>query len=76
MVLREIIENNNGLTVGQIYKHIRKRNYDPMLQHYLSIEYPHLPMSLQQIIAVTLVQLGYEPKGRSGKKHFYQLARK
>lgn len=75
-VLREIVEDNNGLTVGQIYGHIRQRKDDAVLQHYLSIEYPHLPMSLQQIIVVSLVQMGYEPKGRSGKKRFYQLARR
>ena len=71
-VLREIIEDNNGLKVGQIYEHIRQLSHDPILQHYLSIEYPYLPMSLQQIIAVSLVQMGYEPKGPRGKKRFYQ----
>ena len=74
-VLKEIIEKHNGLTVGQIYAYIRQRHDDPAIQHYLSLEFPHLPMSLQQIIAVSLVQLGYEMKGPRRKKRFYPPAK-
>ena len=72
-VLREIIEEHKGLTVGQIYELVRKRKGDPVIQHYLSIEYPYLPMSLQQIAAVSLVQMGYEGKGPRRKKQFYPV---
>ena len=74
-VLKEIIEEHEGLTVGQIYKYIRQRQNDPVIQHYLSLEYPHLPMSLQQIITVSLVQMGYESKGPRQKKLFYRPVR-
>lgn len=74
-VLREIIEEHNGPTVGQVYAYIRQRHDDPAIQHYLSIEFPYLPMSLQQIIAVSLVQMGYETKGPRRKKRFYRQAR-
>lgn len=71
-VLREIIEEHEGLTVGQVYEYIRQRHDDPVVQHYLSIEYPYHPMALQQIIAVSLVQMGYERKGPRWKKRFYR----
>ena len=74
-VLSEIIVEHEGLTVGQIYEYVRERRDDPVIQYYLSIEYPYLPMALQQIIAVSLVQMGYESKGRRRKKRFYRPIR-
>jgi glyoxylase-like metal-dependent hydrolase (beta-lactamase superfamily II) len=74
-VLREILEEHNGLTVGQVYARIQQRHDDPVVQHYLSLEFPHLPMPLQQIIAVSLLQMGYEAKGPRRKKRFYRPAR-
>lgn len=74
-VLREIIEEHDGLTVGQVYAYIRQSHDDPAIQHYQSLEFSHLPMSLQQIIAVSLIQMGYETKGPRRKKRFYRLAR-
>jgi hypothetical protein len=74
-ILKEITEEHEGLTVGQVYSYIRQRHEDPVVQHYLSLEYPYLPMSLQQIIAVSLVQMGYETKGPRRRKRFYRTAR-
>ncbi len=74
-VLREIIEEHEGLTVGQIYEYVRQRRDDLVIQYYLSIEYPYLPMALQQIIAVSLIQMGYESKGPKRKKRFYRSIR-
>jgi glyoxylase-like metal-dependent hydrolase (beta-lactamase superfamily II) len=74
-VLREILEEHEGLTVGQVYAHVRQRHDDPMVQHYLSLEFPYLPMPLQQIIAVSLLQMGYEAKGPRRKQRFYRPAR-
>ncbi len=74
-VLREILEEHEGLTVGQVYTHVRQRHGDPVVQHYLSLEFPYLPMPLQQIIAVSLLQMGYEAKGPRRKKRFYRPAR-
>ncbi len=71
-VLREIVEEHEGLTVGQIYELVRSHRDDPVIQYYLSIEYPYLPMALQQIIAVSLVQMGYESRGPRRKKRFYR----
>lgn len=70
-VLREIIEEHQGLTVRQVYEYVRERHDDSIIQHYLSLENPYLPMSLQQIIAVSLVQMGYECQGPRRKKRFY-----
>lgn len=74
-LLRKIIEEHDGLTVAQVYEYIRQRHDDLVVQHYLSLEFPYLPMSLQQIIAVSLVQMGYETKGPRRKKRFYPIAR-
>ncbi|HEX9133233.1 MAG TPA: MBL fold metallo-hydrolase [Ktedonobacteraceae bacterium] len=74
-VLREILEEHEGLTVAQVYTHLRQRQDDPVVRHYLSLEFPFLPMPLQQIIAVSLLQMGYEAKGPRRKKRFYRPAR-
>ncbi len=72
-VLAEILKEHDGLTVGEVYFHLRQlKKDDPVIRHYLSLEYPHLPMSLQQIIAVSLIQMGYETRGSRRKKRFYQ----
>ncbi len=74
-VLRKILEEHDGLTVSEVYFHLRQLQEDPVVQHYLSLEFPHLPMPLQQIIAVSLVQMGYETKGPRRKKRFYRPSR-
>jgi glyoxylase-like metal-dependent hydrolase (beta-lactamase superfamily II) len=74
-VLREILEEHEGLTVGQVYTHVRQRHGDPVVQHYLSLEFPSVPMPLQQIIAVSLLQMGYEARGPRRKKRFYRPTR-
>jgi hypothetical protein len=71
-VLRGILKENDGLTVGQVYSQVRQRHEHPAIRHYLSLEFPHLPMALQQIIAVSLVQMGYEAKGQRRRKRFYE----
>lgn len=74
-VLKDILEKHDGLTVGEVYACVRQRHDDPVVQHYLSLEYPYLPMALQQIIAVSLSQMGYIAKGPRRKKHFYRPSR-
>ncbi len=58
-VLREILEAHDGLTAGEVYSYVCQRRDDPVIRHYLSMEYPDHPMSLQQIIIVNLTQMGY-----------------
>lgn len=74
-LLRKIIEEHDGLTVAQVYEYIRQLHDDLVVQHYLSLEFPYLPISLQQIIAVSLVQMEYKTKGPRRKKRFYSIAR-
>jgi hypothetical protein len=42
--------------------------------HYLSLEFPYLPMSLQQIIVVSLLEMGYTTSGRRGRHRFQRPA--
>ncbi|HLO30521.1 MAG TPA: hypothetical protein VK249_15350, partial [Anaerolineales bacterium] len=73
-VLREILEDHDGLTVGEVYSYVCQRHSDPVVWHYLSMEYPDHPMSLQQIITVNLTQMGYVPQGPKRKQRFYRPA--
>jgi len=74
-VLRQILEEHDGLTVEQIYASVRQRRGDPAVQHYLSLESPHTPFTLQDIIIVSLLQMGYEAHGPRRKQRFYRPAR-
>jgi glyoxylase-like metal-dependent hydrolase (beta-lactamase superfamily II) len=73
-VLRDILEAHDGLTVGELYAHLQRRHGDPVVQHYLSLEFPYLPMALQQIIAVSLPEMGYKAEGPRGNQRFYRPA--
>jgi glyoxylase-like metal-dependent hydrolase (beta-lactamase superfamily II) len=73
-VLRDILEAHDGLTVSQIYAQIQQRRSDPVVQHYLSLEFPYLPMALQQIIAVSLPEMGYKAEGPRGNQRFHRQA--
>ena len=74
VVLREILEDHDGLTVDEVYSYICERHDDPVVWHYLSMEYPDHPMSLQQIITVNLTQMGYSARGPKRKQRFYRPA--
>ncbi len=74
VVLREILEDHDGLAVGEVYSYVCQRHDDPVVRHYLSMEYPDHPMSLQQIITVNLTQMGYAAQGPKGKQRFYRPA--
>ena len=73
-VLRQILEEHDGLTVVQIYTFVRQRRDDPGVQHYLALESPHTPFTLQEIIIVTLLQMGYQARGPRRKQRFYRSA--
>jgi glyoxylase-like metal-dependent hydrolase (beta-lactamase superfamily II) len=70
--LRQILQEHDGLTVEQIYVAVRERRGDLGVQHYLSLESPHTPFTLQDIIIVTLLQMGYQARGPRRKKRFYR----
>jgi hypothetical protein len=71
-VLRNILETRDGLTVAQIHATLTRRLGDPVVQHYLSLESPYLPMSLQQIIVVSLLEMGYTTSGPPGRHRFHR----
>jgi hypothetical protein len=66
--------HHQGLTIGEGYAHVRQRQDGPAVRRYLSLEYRTLPMPPQQIIAVSLRQMGYEAKGPWRKIRFYRRA--
>lgn len=70
-VLREIVETHDGLTVAEIYGFVRHRQADPVVHHYLSLEFPYFPMALQQIITVSLLEMGYKAEGPSRNRRFH-----
>jgi len=74
VVLREILADHDGLTVDEVYSYLCQRHDDPVVRHYLSMEYPEHPMSLQQIITVNLTQMGYIAQGSKRKQRFYRQA--
>jgi glyoxylase-like metal-dependent hydrolase (beta-lactamase superfamily II) len=73
-VLRQILQEHDGLAVEQIYAFVRQRRDDPAVQHYLSLESPHTPFTLQDIIILALLQMGFEARGPRRKKRFYRPA--
>ena len=73
-VLRDILETHDGLTVGELYAQLQRHHGDPVVQHYLSLEFPYFPMALQQIIAVSLPEMGYKAEGPRGSQRFYRQA--
>jgi glyoxylase-like metal-dependent hydrolase (beta-lactamase superfamily II) len=73
-VLRDILETHDGLTVGELYAQLQQRHGHPVVQHYLSLEFPYFPMALQQIIAVSLPEMGYKAEGSRGSQRFYRQA--
>ena len=71
-VLREILDARDGLTAAEIHAQLRRRRGDPVVHHYLSLEFPYLPMSLQQIIVVSLLEMGYSTSGPRGRHRFHR----
>jgi len=74
-ILRDILDTHEGLTVGQIYAQLRKRREDPVVRQYLSLEYPYFPMPLQQIIAVNVLEMGYQATGPHRNQTFHRPAK-
>lgn len=76
MVLKKIIRDHQGLTVAEVYSYVYQlKEHDSIIKHYLRLEYPRLPMALQQIIAVSLLQLGFEVRGPKRNKRFYEVTK-
>jgi hypothetical protein len=52
---------------------LRERR-DPVVRKYLDLEFPHTPPSLQAVIAMSLLDMGYEARGPWWRKRFYRPA--
>jgi glyoxylase-like metal-dependent hydrolase (beta-lactamase superfamily II) len=74
-VLTDIFTAHDGLTIGQVYTYVQQYQRDPVVQKYLALEFPHTPPALQNVIVVSLLQMGYETRGVRRKKRFYRPAR-
>lgn len=71
-VLRDIFKDGDGYVPAQIYERFVERADDPMVRRYLKLEFPHTPASLQNVMVTSLLQMGYEAKGRYRYKRFYR----
>jgi glyoxylase-like metal-dependent hydrolase (beta-lactamase superfamily II) len=75
-LIQEILQVQDGLTVGEIYGRLKqRRDEEPVLQKYLAHEYPRSPSSLYKVILMTLLELGYEARGPRRGKRFYRPGR-
>jgi glyoxylase-like metal-dependent hydrolase (beta-lactamase superfamily II) len=74
-IVRDIVDAHDGLTIGQIYAQLKQRDEDPIVHHYLALEFPYFPMALQQIIAVSVLEMGFAAEGPRGDKRFYRPAK-
>jgi hypothetical protein len=70
-VLSGILEEHTGLTVPEIYGHLRKMSRTPVVERYLDREFPHAPPTLQAVILLTLLDMNCRHEGPRRKKRFY-----
>lgn len=74
-IVRDILDTHDGLTIDELYALVKQHDEDPIVHHYLSLEFPYFPMALQQILAVSVLEMGYEARGPHRKQRFYRPAR-
>lgn len=72
--LRDILAGRDGLTPAEIYEAFSGFAERPVVNRYLSLEFPHTPPSLQNVMVTTLLQLGFDARGPKGHKRFYRPA--
>ncbi|MBU0494203.1 MAG: hypothetical protein KKA73_08840 [Chloroflexi bacterium] len=70
-VLAQVMDEQDGLTVGQVYARVRERD-DPVVRKYLACEFPHTPPSLQAVIVASLLEMGYQARGPQRRKRFFR----
>lgn len=73
-ILREIFAARDGLTPAEAYHAFTRFADRPVVDRYLSLEFPHTPPSLQNVLVTTLLQLGFQARGPKGHKRFYRPA--
>lgn len=72
-ILRDIFTARDGLTPGEVYDSFTGFADRPgVVNRYLSLEFPHTPPSLQNVMVTTMLQLGFQPRGPKGRKRFYR----
>jgi hypothetical protein len=71
-ILFEIFEGSDGLTAAEVYEAFTRIRGRPVVNRYLSIEFPHTPPSLQNVIVFTLLQLGFQAQGVRRHMRFYR----
>jgi len=71
-ILREIFVASDGLTPHEVYRAFTTFTDRPVVNRYLSLEFPHTPPSLQNVMVTTLLQLGFHARGPNRHKRFYR----
>jgi glyoxylase-like metal-dependent hydrolase (beta-lactamase superfamily II) len=71
-ILAAILQEQDGLTVGEVYARLKERPPEQVVEKYLDIEFPHSPPSLQNVMASSLLEMGYKARGPRRHKRFYR----
>jgi glyoxylase-like metal-dependent hydrolase (beta-lactamase superfamily II) len=74
-VLNEILQKEDGLTIGEIYSRLEQYRGVPAVIKFLALDFPVTPTSLWICILYSVLEMGYEPRGRKGHKRFYRRIR-
>jgi glyoxylase-like metal-dependent hydrolase (beta-lactamase superfamily II) len=74
-VLNEILQKENGLSIGEIYSRLEQYRDVPAVSKFLALDFPVTPTSLWICILYSVLEMGYEPRGRKGHKRFYRRIR-
>ena len=70
-ILQEIFAKKDGLKPVEVYSEF-KQYPDPVVKKYLEAEFPHSPPSLQNVMVTTLLQMGFQARGKYRHKRFYR----
>jgi len=73
-VLTETLAQTDGLTPAEVYARFCDRVEEPVVGRYRALEFPRTPVSLQNVIVTTLLQLGYDARGPRRHKRFYRTS--
>ena len=70
-LLAQKLTAEEGLTICKIYEALSEEHH-LVIAKYRTLEFPHTPPPLQNVILALLLQMGSAVLGADGKKRFYK----